>query len=225
MAKPRYAFKFTFDLQDTENFLGILNAHISNIYSQILECMSSKKISQRDWLQRHQQYIKRMEATIIKGMRKIPTDLGAPPFELPTLCKEGRVKVLPLERWMHLYMDTEDAHHLPNLTPIAPVFGVPNFYLVTLRNTKVAWFEVSNTQAYLYDVGMFLFTVRALEAERYNHNEIAALKAIQEQNLATKEQNRLLYFINHVQEIRRMRLQGKALLYASKREGVHHQEE
>jgi hypothetical protein len=62
----KYKFNFSFDLQDTENFLGIIQNNIVDAMSKKLEAYPSAQ----DWWDKHIAYLKEMQTTITNGMTR-----------------------------------------------------------------------------------------------------------------------------------------------------------
>jgi hypothetical protein len=101
-----------------------------------------------------------------------------------------KVKVLPLEAWM-TWLGDEDGLTVPieEDRRMPPVFGRPGWYYNRIKN--VAWFEVPSLNlCYLMKPEMFLYGLRLLEVQRYNEQQIAALRLAMREGMATREQKR-----------------------------------
>ena len=97
------------------------------------------------------------------------------------------IKVLALEGWMTWEWCKED---LDKLEPIVPVFNRNGYYYN--RKLDVCWFEVDG-KAYIVEKDMFLYDLEGLNISNLNHKQVAALQAICDQDLATKEQRHMLH--------------------------------
>lgn len=108
-----------------------------------------------------------------------------------------RLKVLPLERWMVDDVDP-DCWYADRLLgsgtypEVPPSFKRDGIYL----QGKKCWIEVCG-RAFQYDVASFKFELGIRKAEKFNDKQIAALREICRQKLATRQQCMLLIDIDN----------------------------
>lgn len=109
------------------------------------------------------------------------------------------LKVLPLERWM-TYPDWLLDSTLKNYEAIEPILRRPGVYLQravltgkwgecrTLWSAKRAWFELLDGRAFLMKSRDVEYELALADASRLNARQVAALKEVIAQRLATRQQ-------------------------------------
>lgn len=114
------------------------------------------------------------------------------------------LKVLPLPYWAHYGIDlwADDRYQ-----EINPIFYRNGIYL----SGDECWLEIDG-RAYTYDAKQFKFDIALMDAERYNEKQYNALREIHRENLATKKQRELLYFIEAARQIRNTTRSNKKLM-------------
>lgn len=114
------------------------------------------------------------------------------------------IKVLQLEPWM---LNEFEPAWRDFITPMLgterypempPVFNRAGVYA---HNGK-CWIEVAGKAFSVDSMLMFNHRLKTLEAEKYTARQVAALKAVCTERLATKEQLELLQSIQHVIELK-----------------------
>jgi uncharacterized protein (DUF1684 family) len=102
----------------------------------------------------------------------------------------SNLKCLSLSSWMEesdiSWMREETLKHYE---PCEAFIGVPGVY----RTLGACWFELSDGRAFKYKVGQFDYEIACLHARELNHRQVAALKELIVQRLATKQQKKLHY--------------------------------
>lgn len=113
----------------------------------------------------------------------------------------GNIKVLNLDRWM---LDKHDRDSCvkgsKTYTKIKPIVKRNGKY----SKDGKAWFEVDG-KAWSCDPGQFKWELDTLNASELNSRQVAALQGVCRENMATKEQAKLLYMYGHAQELREIR--------------------
>jgi len=106
-----------------------------------------------------------------------------------------RIKRLSLESWMK---NKETRNNIlyehKEYFRIQPYFNKDGVYFVQDNDRKCIWFEVDGEAWVINDERYFKNKLNILNASEYNKRQINALTIVREQNLATKEQMRLLYY-------------------------------
>ena len=107
-----------------------------------------------------------------------------------------RIKRLSLEPWMkdkmmRNYTLLENKEYFR----IRPYFNKDGVYFIQENGRKCTFFEVDGEAWVINNEYYFDNELNILNASEYNKRQINALIIIKEQNLATKEQIRLLYHI------------------------------
>ena len=113
----------------------------------------------------------------------------------------SNLKVLKLSYWMlprkRSDWEQERQSCLSRYKQLTPIVNKPGRY----KLGKQAWFEVDGKA---YSDNMFDYDLSLLEASEYNSRQVAALQAVVEQKLATKQQANLLHMCNQVAYLRKL---------------------
>jgi hypothetical protein len=94
------------------------------------------------------------------------------------------LKILPLDSWMKHTPSLEKCIYYKTHLPTTPKFNRPGMYL----KGKDCWFETLDGRAFIYDEYQFKYGLSLLDVEKYNARQVAALKSVCDEHVATKEQ-------------------------------------
>lgn len=115
-----------------------------------------------------------------------------------------KLKVLPSDYWMPDSPDEDDIQELDiRHKRVSPKFNRDGIYM----QGKDCWFEACG-YAWGYDRGMFLYKLSLHDAAALNHRQVAALQAVVDERLATKQQRELLHLCGIVARQHERRLDG-----------------